>query len=137
MINTVILSGRLTTDPELKTTSSGISVTSFSIAVNRSYRVGEEQQTDFINIVAWRSTAEFITRYFKKGSLIGIEGSIQTRSYEDRNGNKRTVFEVVADGVHFLESKRNNEQQDNNTSVSQSTDTGDFTEIDTDEDLPF
>ena len=86
MFNLVVLTGRLTADPELKTTNTGISVTSFSIAVNRRYRAGEETQTDFINIVAWRQTAEFITKYFKKGNMIGIEGSIQTRKYTDKNG---------------------------------------------------
>ena len=89
MFNLVVLTGRLTADPELKTTPNGTSVTSFSIAVDRRYRSGEERQTDFINIVAWRTSAEFICKYFKKGSLIGIEGSIQTRRYQDKNGNNR------------------------------------------------
>lgn len=106
MFNLVVLTGRLTADPELKTTQSGISVTSFSIAVDRRYRAGEEKQTDFINIVAWRQSAEFVAKYFKKGSLIGIEGSIQTRKYTDKNGNSRTAFEVVANNVQFVESKR-------------------------------
>ena len=93
MFNLVVLTGRLTADPELKTTQSGIPVTTFSIAVNRNYRAGEEQQTDFINIVAWESSANFVTRYFSKGSMIAIRGEIQTRNYEDKNGNKRTAFE--------------------------------------------
>ena len=132
MFNLAILTGRLTANPELKTTPNGISVTTFTIAVNRNYRAGEEQETDFINIVAWRQTAEFITKYFKKGNLIGIEGAIQTRNYQDKNGNKRTAFEVVANEVHFIESKRNNDTQ------NQSSDnTDDFTELDGDDDLPF
>ncbi len=107
MFNVVILTGRLTADPELKTTQSGISVTSFSIAVSRRFtRAGEEQQTDFINIVAWRQSAEFIAKYFKKGNMIGIRGNIQTRRYVDKNGNNRTAFEVVVDDVQFVESKR-------------------------------
>ena len=106
MFNLVVLTGRLTADPELKTTQSGISVTSFSIAVDRRYRAGEEKQTDFINIVAWRQTAELVAKYFKKGNLIGIEGSIQTRKYTDKNGNNRTAFEVVANNIQFIESKR-------------------------------
>ena len=135
MFNLAILTGRLTTDAELKTTPNGISVTSFTLAVNRNYRAGEEQETDFINIVAWRQTAEFITKYFRKGNLIGIEGSIQTRKYTDKNGNNRTAFEVIANEVHFIESKRNN---DNNESQSFSNaDTGDFAEVDSDDDLPF
>ena len=109
MFNLVILTGRLTADPELKTTPSGVSVTSFSIAVNRNYKSGEEQQTDFINIVAWRQTAEFITKYFQKGTMIGIEGAIQTRRYQDSNGNNRTAFEVVVNNAQFVESKRNTE----------------------------
>lgn len=106
MFNLVVLTGRLTADPELKTTQSGISVTSFSIAVDRRYRAGEEKQTDFINIVAWRQSAEFVAKYFKKGNMIGIEGSIQTRKYTDKNGNNRTAFEVVANNVQFVETKR-------------------------------
>ena len=106
MFNLVVLTGRLTSDPELKTTPNGVSVTSFSIAVNRNYRAGEEQKTDFINIVAWRQTAEFIAKYFKKGSMIGIEGAIQTRKYQDSQGNNRIAFEVVANNVQFVESKR-------------------------------
>lgn len=106
MFNLVVLTGRLTADPELKTTQSGISVTSFSIAVDRRYRAGEERQTDFINVVAWRQSAEFVAKYFKKGNMIGIEGSIQTRKYTDKNGNNRTAFEVVANNVQFVETKR-------------------------------
>ena len=89
MLNCAVIMGRLTADPELRTTTSGISVTSFSVAVDRSYvRPGEERQTDFINVVAWRQTAEFVTRYFHKGSMIAVQGSIQTRNYEDKNGTK-------------------------------------------------
>ena len=106
MLNKVVLMGRLTADPELKQTANGIPVLSFSIAVDRSYAArGTERQTDFINIVAWRQTAEFISRYFTKGQMIALEGSIQTRSYEDRQGNRRTAFEVVVDQAHFCGSK--------------------------------
>ena len=115
MFNLVVLTGRLTADPELKTTPNGVSVTSFSIAVERRYRQGEERQADFINIVAWRSSAEFICKYFKKGSMIGIEGSIQTRKYQDRNGNNRTAFEVVANNVQFIESKRSQDNGEGNS----------------------
>ena len=106
MFNLVVLTGRLTADPELKTTPSGISVCSFSIAVDRTYKKGEEKQTDFLNVVCWRSTAEFVSKWFTKGSLIGIEGSIQTRKFTDKNGNNRTAFEIVANNVHFVESKK-------------------------------
>ena len=135
MFNLVVLTGRLTADPELKTTPNGISVTSFSIAVNRNYKAGEEQQTDFINIVAWRQNAEFITKYFQKGSLIGSEGAIQTRNYQDKNGNNRTAFEVVVKNAQLVESKKN----DGNTTdaPAYSGDTNDFEETNDDGDLPF
>ena len=137
MFNLVVLTGRLTADPELKTTTNGIPVTTFSIAVNRNYRAGEEQQTDFINIVAWRQRAEFITKYFKKGSLIGIEGSIQTRRYQDKNGNNRTIFEVVVNKAQFVESKRDGAATNEPASYS-NADASDFAEIgDMDDDLPF
>ena len=108
MFNLVVLTGRLTADPELKTTQSNVSVTSFCIAVQRRYKSGEEPITDFINIVAWRNTAEFVAKYFKKGNMIGIEGSIQTRKYTDKDGNNRVAFEVLAGNVQFVESKRSN-----------------------------
>ena len=108
-LNKAILIGNLTADPELKQTPSGISVVSFTIAINRRYQsknAADGQQTaDFINIVAWRQTAEFVTRYFKKGKPILVCGSIQSRSYTDGQGNKRYITEVVADEVGFVESK--------------------------------
>lgn len=140
MFNLVVLTGRLTADPELKTTPNGVSVTSFSIAVSRRYRAGEETQADFINIVAWRQTAEFITKYFKKGTMIGIEGSIQTRRYVDKDGKNRTVFEVVANNAQFVESKRDggaaNDTADAPASYSNAT-ANEFAEVSGDEDLPF
>ncbi len=140
MFNLVVLTGRLTADPELKTTANGISVTTFSIAVERRYRSGEERQADFINIVAWRQSAEFITKYFKKGNMIGIEGSIQTRRYEDKNGNSRTAFEVVANNVQFVESKRDSASSGTPEAASFSNaDVNDFADLGdaTDDDLPF
>lgn len=105
-LNKVILIGHLTADPELKQTATGIPVTSFSIGVTRRFtRQGEQPQSDFINIVAWRSTAEFISKFFRKGNAICICGSIQTRSYTDQQGNKRYVTEVVADEATFVERK--------------------------------
>lgn len=106
MFNLVVLTGRLTADPELKTTPNGISVCTFGIAVDRAYKKGEEKETDFLNVVAWRERGEFVSKWFTKGSLIGIEGSIQTRKYTDKNGNNRTAFEIVANNVHFVESKK-------------------------------
>lgn len=145
MFNVVILTGRLTADPELKYTNTGnIPVTSFSIAVSRRYKAGEETQADFINIVAWRQTAEFVSKYFKKGSMIGIEGSIQTRKYVDREtGKNRTAFEVVANNVQFVESRRDNAGGVDDGMPAQApasfsnADSGAFTEIASDDDLPF
>lgn len=139
MFNLVVLTGRLTADPELKTTPNGISVTTFSIAVDRRYRSGEERQTDFINVVAWRQSAEFITKYFKKGNLIGIEGSIQTRKYQDKNGNNRTAFEVVVNNVQFVESKRDSSPTDATPASFSNADVNDFADLGdaTDDDLPF
>ncbi len=105
-INKTILGGRLTADPELKQTTSGISVCSFSLAVNRKFqKEGEQQQTDFINCVAWRNTAEFISRYFKKGSSLCIVGNIQTRTWTDQNNQKRFTTEVIVDEAMFVDSK--------------------------------
>ena len=141
MFNLVVLTGRLTADPELKTTPNGTSVTSFSIAVDRRYRSGEERQTDFINIVAWRTSAEFICKYFTKGSMIGIEGSIQTRRYQDKNGNNRTAFEVVANNVQFVESKRDGAAapMTGEPASFSNADANDFADLGsvTDDDLPF
>ena len=138
MFNLVVLTGRLTADAELKTTANGIPVTTFSIAVERRYRSGEERQADFINIVAWRQTAEFITKYFKKGNMIGIEGSIQTRRYQDKNGNNRTAFEVVASNVQVVESKRDSSAGGPEAASFSNADVNDFADLgEADDDLPF
>lgn len=108
MLNSAILMGRLTGDPELRTTPNGTSVTSFTVAVERNYKNGDEKQTDFINCVAWRGTADFVSTYFKKGQMIALQGAIQTRNYEDKNGNKRTAVEVIVDNVSFCGGKNDN-----------------------------
>ena len=106
MLNVVALMGRLVYEPELKTTPSGINVCSFRIACDRNFaRQGEERKTDFIDVTAWRQTAEFVSKYFQKGSMIAVEGSLQTTSYQDKNGNNRTKVEVVASNVSFCGSK--------------------------------
>lgn len=108
MYNKSILIGRLTVDPELKTTQTGKSVCAFRIAVDRRFSGKDgERKTDFINIVSFRNTAEFVSKFFTKGKLIGVDGSIQTRDYTDRDGNKRIAFEVIADQCFFVESKSN------------------------------
>lgn len=110
MLNRAILMGRLTADPELRYTQSNTPITSFALAVNRSY--GKEQQADFIDVVAWNKTAEFVCQYFRKGLLVAVEGRLQTRLWEDKQGNKRKSVEVVADRVYFAESKKAEPQPD-------------------------
>ena len=104
-LNKVILGGRLTADPELRQTPSGVPTCSFSVAVNRKYQSEGQQQTDFINCQAWRNSAEFLCRYFRKGSSVCVIGNIQTRSYTDKDGIKRNVTEVIAEEVNFVDSK--------------------------------
>ncbi|MBQ9534672.1 MAG: single-stranded DNA-binding protein [Clostridia bacterium] len=110
MLNKVVLMGRLTADPELRRTQSNTAVTSFTLAVNRTYsRAGEQSQTDFIDCVAWASTAEFVTKWFRKGMQIALCGRIQTRTWEDKQGQKRKSVEVIAEEVHFAEPKRDSQ----------------------------
>ena len=150
-LNKVVLAGRMTADPELKQTASGISVLTFTIAVNRSYVSKNsdqaDRQADFITVVAWRNTAEFISKYFRKGSAICVTGSIQTRNWQDQQGNRRYATEVVADEAMFVDSR-------NESGMSQSSYTPDaytqapsyssnpgsapnFEDHNTDDDLPF
>ena len=142
--------GRLVADPEIRHTPNDIAVTSFTIAVDRSYvKSGAERQADFIDIVAWRATAEFVCKYFRKGQMIAVQGSIQTRSYTDKDGNKRKAFEIVADNVHFATSApamgggmyqqptARPEVTSAPAPAYTSGDTGDFEEILNDDDLPF
>lgn len=149
MLNVVAIMGRLTADPELKTTQQGTCTTRFNIACDRSYSKGEKQ-TDFITITAWRQTAEFICKYFQKGSLIAIDGSIQTNQYKDKNGNNRTSFEVLAKNVNFAGAKngenagarsfdeqtKDYQQQAQTESYAQGS-ADDFAVIDDNDDLPF
>ena len=107
MLNKICLMGRLTRDPELRRTQSGTAVTSFSLAVDRDFKSQNgEKETDFIDVVAWRSTAEFVSKYFTKGRMAVVEGRLQIRSYTDKDGNNRRAAEVVADNVYFGDSKR-------------------------------
>ena len=149
-LNKVVLAGRMTADPELKQTPSGVSVLSFTIAVNRSYVSKNsdqgERQADFINVVAWRNTAEFISKYFRKGSAICVSGSIQTRSWQDQQGQRRYATEVVADEAMFVESRSESTSQSSYTpdaytqAPSFSSNPGsapNFEDHNTDDDLPF
>ena len=151
-LNKVVLAGRMTADPELKQTATGVSVLSFTIAVNRSYvsKSSEqgERQADFINVVAWRQTAEFISKYFRKGSAICVTGSIQTRSWTDNQGQKRYATDVVVDEAMFVDSRGENGNAQGgsyvpdayNSTPSYSSNAGaapNFEELNTDDDLPF
>ena len=109
MLNHIVLMGRLTRDPELRRTGSGVAVASFSLAVDRDYAAqGAEKETDFVDIVAWRNTAEFVSKYFTKGRMAVVSGRLQIRNWQDKDGNKRRSAEVVADNVYFGDSKRDN-----------------------------
>lgn len=136
--NKTILGGRLTADPELKTTPAGVSVTSFTVAVNRRGKGKDgETQADFINVTAWRGLAEFITRHFRKGSSICVVGAIQTRSWTDPQGQKHYATEVVADEAYFVDSKGEAAQPSSQYVPEQYTSGGFRQEGDGDEDLPF
>ena len=133
MLNRIILMGRLTRDPELRRTSSGTAVTSFSLAVDRDFKSQSgEKETDFIDIVAWRNTAEFVSKYFTKGRMAVVEGRLQLRDWKDKDGNSRRSAEVVAEHVYFGDSKQRSESDTLSAS-------GDFREIPEDEEgeLPF
>ena len=107
MLNHIVLMGRLTRDPELRRTGSGVAVASFTLAVDRDYAAqGAEKETDFVDIVAWRNTAEFVSKYFTKGRMAVVSGRLQIRNWQDKEGNKRRSAEVVADNVYFGDSKR-------------------------------
>ena len=148
MINMVALMGRLTFEPELRTTPSGVSVIRFQVACDRNYQKdSKDRQADFIDCVAWRQTAEFINRYFHKGSMIAVEGTIQTSNYTDKDGNKRKQIEVLANNVSFCGGKAENGSQGTQGAQNEqytqggmdiNPDTSDFEEIvDDDDDLPF
>ena len=135
-MNLCVLMGRLTSNVELKTTTNGVSVAAFSVAVDRKYTPqGQERQTDFINCVAWRNTAEFVSKWFGKGDMIAIVGEIQTRKYTDKNGNNRVAVEVVVNEARFC--GRKNEAQQNNESENTPPASDGFTDVYADDDLPF
>lgn len=140
MLNHIIIMGRLTKDPELRSTGAGTSVASFRLAVERDFknRESEEKQTDFLEVVAWRQTAEFVSKYFTKGRMAVVSGRLQTREWTDRDGNKRTNYEIVADNVYFGDSKKSEGHEENTGSEDSEWNTPKFTVIDTDDgDLPF
>lgn len=138
MLNHIVLMGRLTRDPELRRTQSGTAVVSFTLAVERDYNAdSSNKQTDFIDIVAWRNTAEFVSRYFTKGRMAVVSGRLQIRDWTDRDGDKRKSTEVVADNVYFGDSKRDSSINSYPKENSAPLNASDFEEIDDDEELPF
>lgn len=128
MLNTVNIMGRLCATPELRKTQTGVSVASFTLAVDRDFKSGDEKQTDFIDIVAWRSTAEFVSKYFAKGRMAVVSGRLQIRDWQDTKGNKRRSAEIVADNVYFGDNKR-----DTDTAYTEP----ELTELEDDGELPF
>ena len=151
MLNKIILMGRLVRDPELKTTNSDIAVCKFTVAVNRPYQKDKEKQADFINVTAWRGTAEFVSKYFNKGSIIIVEGKLQNNDYTDKEGVKHYSMQVVADGVNFGGGKSENsgtsQAETNSNAIAQTVegaglpiqigDLNDFEEILSDGEIPF
>nr|DAG70316.1 MAG TPA: Single strand binding protein [Caudoviricetes sp.] len=133
MLNSVIIMGRLTRDPELRRTQGGTAVTSFTMAVDRDFKSQSgEKETDFIDVVAWRNTGEFAAKYLAKGRMAAVEGRIQVRDWQDKDGNRRKAVEVVADNVYFADSKRDSKPQESRT-----VDDQEFDEIEDDGDFPF
>ena len=133
-MNKAVLLGRFTRDPELRKTPNGTSVCSFTLAVDRR---GKDDGADFLDIVAWSKTAEFVSKYFTKGMQVAVAGRIQTRTWEDQNGNKRKAVEVVADEVFFADSKRNSQSNDAPTGDPMDFQTGGFMPMPSADDLPF
>lgn len=139
MLNKVMLMGRLTSDPDTRYTPSGVAVTKITLAVQRDYvKQGEERQTDFIYCTAFRSTAEFINRWFKKGQLAVVAGQLQTRSFEDADGKKRTATDVIIDEIHFADSKKEKDEESQYLADERAGIMEDYSRVGLDEtDLPF
>lgn len=135
MLNKIILMGRLTRDPELRRTGNGTAVTSFTIAVDRDFKSQNgDKETDFIDVVAWRSTAEFVSKHFAKGRMAAVEGKLQIRDWTDKDGTKRRTAEVIADNVYFADSKRDDMTANRNALAERAEQ---FAEIEEDGELPF
>ena len=133
MLNRIIVMGRMTRDPELRRTNSGTAVASFTVAVDRDFKSQSgEKETDFIDVVAWRNTAEFVSKYFSKGRMAVVEGRLQLRDWTDNDGNKRRTAEIVAGSVYFGDSKKDSE-----SAPTHSEPQGGFSEVEDDGDLPF
>lgn len=139
MLNKIFIMGRLTKNPELRRTNSGAAVTSFTLAVDRDFKNADgTRDTDFVDVVAWRSTAEFAAKYFAKGRTAVVEGRLQMREWQDKDGNKRRNAEVIADNVYFGDSRSDNASGDHQAAKAPvNVDAEDFDEVEDDDDLPF
>lgn len=138
MLNKIILMGRLCADPELRRTQSGTAVASFSLAVDRDFKAQNgEKETDFIDIVAWRNTAEFVSKYLAKGRMAVVEGRLQIRDWKDQHGNKRRTSEVIADNVYFGDSKKESSAPSFAEPSFAAPESQGFVEIEDDSELPF
>lgn len=142
MLNKIFIMGRLTRDPELRRTQNGTAVAGFALAVDRDYKNADgTKETDFIEVVAWRSSAEFVSKYFTKGRMAIVEGRLQIRDWTDKDGNKRRNAEVVADNVYFGDSKKEGDSSGGYKAAGKAVDVepgeGEFAEIEDEEDLPF
>lgn len=146
MLNYDVKTGRLTADPELRTTQNGIPVVGFTLAVQRNYKIDDEYPTDFLNFVAWSGTAEFICKHLRKGNLITVEGALETRKYTDKEGNPRTAYEIKVDRAHFCESAGSRQNNNNGGNPPAAESVGGFTPVfpnttegfvESDDDLPF
>ena len=146
MLNYDVKTGRLTADPELRTTQNGVPVVGVTLAVQRNYKIDDEYPTDFLNFVAWRGTAEFICKHFRKGNLITVEGALETRKYTDKDGNNRTAYEIKVDRAHFCESAGGRQNNNNGGNPPAADSVGGFTPVfpnttegfvESDDDLPF
>ena len=142
MLNKIFIMGRLTRDPELRRTQNGTAVAGFALAVDRDYKNADgTKETDFIEVVAWRSSAEFVSKYFAKGRMAVVEGRLQIRDWQDKNGNKRRNAEVVANNVYFGDSKKEGDSSGGYKAAGKAVDVepgeGEFTEVEDEEDLPF
>lgn len=135
MLNKCFLLGRLTKDPEIRRTNGGTAVTSFTLAVDRDFKTNGEKETDFIEVVAWRNTAEFVSKYFSKGRMAIVEGRLQIRDWTDKNGNKRRTAEVVADNVYFGDSKKESNVENKEEPEYKQADLAEISEEDGE--LPF
>lgn len=138
MLNCAVVIGRLTSDPEVRKTQSGVSVCRFTVAVDRNYKQGEERQADFINVVAWNKTGEFCSKYFKKGQQVSIIGRLQTRTWDDDKGTKHYVTEVIAEEAYFADSRRDGDASGfENTFGETLSQSAEFQVTSSDDDLPF